>query len=51
MAEDPKKMTQLGFLFCLTELLVAPVISATMRHSTRARRANGVLILGSLLVG
>lgn len=44
-------MTQFGFLLCLTGLLVAPVISATMRRSPRGQRADAVLIMGSLLIG
>ncbi len=44
-------MTQVGFLLCLTGLLIAPVITAIMRRSTRGQRADAVLIMGSLLIG
>jgi hydrogenase-4 component B len=44
-------MIQFGFLLCLTGLLVAPLISATMRRSTSARRADAAFIIGSLLIG
>ena len=44
-------MTQLGFLLCLTGLLVAPMITALMRRSTRGQRADAVLTTGALLIG
>lgn len=44
-------MTQLGFLLCLTGLLVAPVITALVRRSTRGQRADAVFTTGALLIG
>jgi hydrogenase-4 component B len=44
-------MAQLGFLLCLTGLIVAPVISAITPRSIRGQRPDAVIILCSLLVG